>query len=436
MIRQALIGGFAVALAISTFSAGAQTPDEHASHHPGAAAPSAPVPSGMAANESVGAVPGAAGPPGPAGGGMGGMIRMMGTPPRPEAAYPVGGVNAGGAAPGGGMGAMMGEMMAPKSPSGGCMGGNCGAAAGTTPIYPSLMTLPALTPEKRAELDMLATQQTREGISRLMNGSESLDRARQAGDEAGMQQAVGLMHEALSELEAGIAARRVLTEGKAPRNLALDWFKREMNLASPVVREEPSALLGLSPLHLFTMGLLIAFAFAMLAMYFFKMRRAAALFGRLETDAESPPPGSSPPLGGAAGPSAPLGGKAPPSGQPPPTASSGSGAPAPPAAGEAAAGAPSGLPPPPAAPSASPGESSTPAATATPGVPLTAKWRDRLRVATIVSETALVRTYRLRSTSDVFLPFTFVPGQFLNVAFGIGGALVFDFVVAERAQFR
>lgn len=30
--------------------------------------------------------------------------------------------------------------------SGGCMGGDCGSGAAKTPMYPSLMTLPALTP--------------------------------------------------------------------------------------------------------------------------------------------------------------------------------------------------------------------------------------------------------------------------------------------------
>jgi len=33
-------------------------------------------------------------------------------------------------------------------------------------------------------------------------------------------------------------------------------------------------------------------------MYFFKMRRAAALFGRIEADKGSPPPGSAPELAG------------------------------------------------------------------------------------------------------------------------------------------
>ena len=151
-----------------------------------------------------------------------------------------------------------------------------------------------------------------------------------------------MMREGLDELGAGIAARRVLSEGKAPRNLALDWFKREMNLASPIAREEPRALLGVTPFHLFTMVLLIAFALAMVAMYFFKMRRAAALFGRLEPDTGPPPPGAAPPLAGAPG-AVRAGGSA--SRKPPPPSQRRP--PAPPPARSASRPAPASTPAPP-----------------------------------------------------------------------------------------
>lgn len=60
---------------------------------------------------------------------------------------------------------------------------------------------------------------------------------------------------------------------------------------------------------------------------------------------------------------------------------------------------------------------------ATSASPLTANWRGQLRIGSIVPETPGVKTFRLLpSASDRFLPFTFVPGQFLNVAFWIGGA--------------
>ena len=418
-----------------------------------------------------------------------------GTAP-PTATVPAPAAAGGSAA--GGMAGMEAGPMAPGS-SGGCQGGDCGGGAAATPLYPSLMTLPALTPEKRAEIDALASQQITEGMARLREGSESLARATQAGDHAAMQQAVGMMRESLAELEAGIAARRVLSEGKAPRNLALDWFKREMNLASPIPRDAPRTLLGIPPFHLFTIGLLIAFALAMVVMYFFKMRRAAALFGRLDPGSGPPPPGGAPPVAGPPGPSAPV---APPRGgapaptaaatpavgtpaasAPPPGASSaapgpggdaahaaekppappvGGGSPIRPATSPAAPGGrdvasiagradelwqargrPLGSPnidwlraeaeltqaaeKPPAPPSAgaSPASPAPPQAVseATAASPVTANWRGQLRVGSIVRETPSVKTFRLLpSPSGRPMPFTFVPGQFLNVAFGIGGA--------------
>lgn len=55
--------------------------------------------------------------------------------------------------------------------------------------------------------------------------------------------------------------------------------------------------------------------------------------------------------------------------------------------------------------------------------PMTANWRGQLRVGSIVTETPGVKTFRLLpSSGDGLLPFTFVPGQFLNVAFSVGGA--------------
>lgn len=55
--------------------------------------------------------------------------------------------------------------------------------------------------------------------------------------------------------------------------------------------------------------------------------------------------------------------------------------------------------------------------------PVAANWRGYLRVGSIVTETPGVKTFRLvPSSSERFIPFTFVPGQFLNVAFWIGGA--------------
>ena len=245
----------------------AQSPDEHASHHPGAV-PAAGAMSGGAPADGMSATAGAPG--------MAGMGATAGAGPSAGA---------------GGMMEGMGEMMK-----------NMGKPP-PKEFYPSLMALPELTPEKRLEVEQQSGERMRAGTMLMSQALDALDVGAQSDNYAAMHEATSLLREGVAQFDSGIAARRALAEGRAPREVALTWFKREMSLASPVARAESHSGRGLSVLHLFTMVLLVAFAFAMLAMYFFKMRRAAALFGRIEPDKKSPPPGSSPPLeGGGASP--------------------------------------------------------------------------------------------------------------------------------------
>ncbi len=322
----------------------AQTAEEHASHHPAATADVSPAAAAMPPGDK---------PPGAGMGDMGKMMEGMGKPPPKE-------------------------------------------------LYPSLMALPELTPERRREVEQQSAERMHAGTVLIGQSLDALNSGAQSGDYAAMQEAATRLREGIAQLESGVAARRALAEGRAPRDVALAWFKREMNLslgATPASH----GLLGVTPFHLFTMVLLVMFALAMLAMYFFKMRRAAALFGRIEADNGSPPPGSAPELSG---------GKPPPDDKPPPSDKPPSGDKPPPGG----TSPPEGKPP-------SGGTSSVVVSKATSAPPLTANWRGQLRVGSIVKETPSVKTFRLLpSPNDRFLPFTFVPGQFLNVAFWIGGA--------------
>ena len=142
------------------------------------------------------------------------------------------------------------------------------------------------------------------GVALLSEGLDHLAKAAEHEDYAAMQEATAQVREALARFESGLAAQRALAEGQPPRQVALHWFKSEMSLQPPQGTEVRSGSSGLSVLHYFTMALLIAFALAMLAMYYFKMRRAAALFGRIEASEGAPPPGSAPELAGAATPPA------------------------------------------------------------------------------------------------------------------------------------
>jgi len=230
----------------------AQTPEEHASHHPGAAGAAA-MPNGVGGGPGSGGMgpPAGVGPPGGMGG-MGGMMegmmKQMGVPPPKE-------------------------------------------------LYPTLMALPELSSEQRTQVEEQASERMHRGTVLMGQALDALNEGAASGDYAAMHGATTQMREGIAQLESGVAARRALAEGRAPRNVALAWFKQEMNLslaAVPVAREP----FGVTPFHLFTMVLLIVFAVAMFVLYFLKMRRAAALFGRIEADKGPPPPGSAPELGG------------------------------------------------------------------------------------------------------------------------------------------
>lgn len=221
----------------------AQSPEEHAKHHPRQAGGAAPTAGTMPA-ASPGAAVGM-------GGGMEGMETMME-----------------------GMG-----NAAPKE------------------LYPNLMSIPELTPEQREHIRLQADERMRSGVALLSEGLDRLSAATENENYPAMQEATVQVREAVGQFESGLAARRALAEGKPPRQVALQWFKSEMNLPPPQGLER-RGLSGATLLHLFTMVLLIAFALVMVAMYFFKMRRAAALFERIETDSGTPPPGSAPPLVG------------------------------------------------------------------------------------------------------------------------------------------
>ncbi|MDP3857307.1 MAG: FAD-binding oxidoreductase [Stagnimonas sp.] len=425
MAKLNLRGALATALLLIAEAAGAQADAGHLGHHPPPAAAAAPMPATPSAAQAMAPetpMPMPTTPARPAPMAMPAAVAPGMAAPAPAAApgtapaAPAMPAAAPGMAGGGMMMDMMGKMMAPASPgaaampaapapgmagmpapaaAGGCMGMGCGAGgAGTSPIYPSLMTLPALTPEKRAEIEALGNQQLSDGMGRLASSYEALNHAAQASDHAAMQQAAGLMREALGQVGSGIAARRVLTEGKSPRNLALDWFKREMSLASPIAAVAAGPTGGVRLFHFITMLSLIAFAVAMVAIYVLRMRRAAALFGRLEGGSGGPPPPPPPPADG----------------KPPPTAPSGT--------QNAPADAPAAAS---AAPKAEPAAVAADTTVDTP--PVSAKWLGQLRVGSVIVETPSVKTLRLLPSSGTgLLPFTFLPGQFLNLSLWIGGA--------------
>lgn len=242
-------------------------------------------------------------------------------------------------------------------------------------LYPSLMNLPALTPAEREDMQRLAHERMRSGEALLSSGFAALSAA--AGVDPAMQSAAAEIREGLKQFEDGLSAHLALADGKRPDGIALNWFKQNLDLEGPTPHRQWT-ILGLAPMHLIVMVLLAGFGLATIGTHFFRVRRASALLARLTTT----PPSSAPPTAPALT-MAPGAGPAPPS---------------------------SGAPP--------------PSAVAPPSASGVTRWAGALRIARIGRETAGVKTFRLVAADGGPIPFTFLPGQFLNVALAIDGSRV------------
>jgi ferredoxin-NADP reductase len=313
------------------FSAGvaSQTPDEHASHHPPVDSPASVITPSASTSASVAVTPG--------------RVGVMGTPPRGPIIAPSGGQAMPPAA--GGM-EVMGEMMR-----------QMGVPA-RKELYPALMELEVLTPAKRLEFERLARERMASGTALISRGLENLAASLAAEDFAGLQTATTQMRQGVSQFEGGVSTLSAISQGTSPQFIAMDWFKRNMDLLPPADMQPPHGIFGLSGFHYFTMFLLLASAIALIWTNLKKMQRAQTLVARLAGNGqESALPVESSPT---------------------------------------------------TVPAASP-LLSTGRAASKPN-----SWNGLLRVVRIFEETPSVRTLRLAEPGGGMIPFQHLPGQFVT----------------------
>ena len=247
-----------------------------------------------------------------------------------------------------GMGEMMRRRMGPFTPR---------------EFYPSLMRLPELSPEKRAEIKRFARQRMEDGMGILTNGRETLRVATEKNDLDGMERAAADMRAGIDRYGSGLAAFGAIEYGEGPREIALSWFRREMDLDSSGAAE-PGPIMGMTIFHASLCLLLILFASAMAWMYLLRMRRAAALLRQLSK---------------------------------PPTSSD----------------ARSGESPASQANLATRGSSSVAA--------MRAPWSGAMRIASIYAETPNVKTFRFVDPAGEAIGFHYLPGQFLTLSLEVDG---------------
>lgn len=239
----------------------------------------------------------------------------------------------------------------------------CGGAPPPSPLFPAMMAMPELTPARRLELERQAGERLVAGTAMMSDAFQRLASATQSQDAAAMQDANALVREGLAQFESGVALRGALAQDRAPHDVALEWFRKEMNLVPLTTSPAPHGLFGLSWFHYIVMSILSVFGAWMIATYFRKMRRAEALIARLT-------------------------------------------------GGRVSGGAPAAI---------SPTAESAPPVNAAVAPSKSNSWNGLLRVARIFQETATVKTFRLIDPLFGKLPFSYLPGQFLTVTVSVNG---------------
>lgn len=260
---------------------------------------------------------------------------------------------------GGGMGEMMGGMM---------------KKMGVPPkkdLYPELMDIPDMSLAQRTEISNAALLRMLNSSQEMLNSMGKLISASEKDNLKMMQNATEELKGALSQFESGLVTRRALIEGKAPRNIALKWFKKEMNLISSTPSHNTAGILGVSWFHFYMMAFLIIAFSVFLLLYFFKMRRAGQLLQELTNNERSFTEGKQ---------------------------------------------AENNLVP--TTQDDQPNKNQAPITAS--NTPLS-KFLGQLKIISIFEETSNVKTFRLADPGGVSLPFTYLAGQFMTVKVNVNG---------------
>jgi ferredoxin-NADP reductase len=244
-------------------------------------------------------------------------------------------------------------------------------------LYPTLMTMPALTAAEREAAAREAHSRMSSGLPLLVGGTDEAMRAFSAGDAVGMRDAAGRARQGLSLCESGLSSHLALGAGDPPQSVALAWFRGQMGLPLPegAAVQGATSLTTFSPGHIALMVGLALSAATLLAMQFMRMRRVESILRRTGP----PVPASLP--------------------------------------GQVALQPPSAVPPTPAPPASPVPGSAPPDDTVVPPrqSPPRRAWSGELKVAQVVRETPSIKTFRLVEPSGAALPFDYLPGQFMNV---------------------
>ena len=120
----------------------------------------------------------------------------------------------------------------------------------TTALYPTMINSSEPTLEERARMERETKLWVSEGTAMLIEGAAALTEATQKTDVTAMRLASTQIGEGLSRLESGISTSQALEQGKPPAEVALKWFKSQLNLEAKPVAFRQMRFLGMAPFQL------------------------------------------------------------------------------------------------------------------------------------------------------------------------------------------
>ncbi|WP_392536677.1 FAD-binding oxidoreductase [Legionella sp. 227] len=259
-----------------------------------------------------------------------------------------------------------GNMMAPSSASPG-PAGCCGEmATGGKPFYASLMDFPELSDEARKYIRSEAVARLGLGVQIITAIQNALHRALSTNNATAAQIALRQVRQGLSYAVSGASALQALDEAQPPPQIAITWFKREMNLGDNTNNMGNGGFREFSALHWIVMLLLVAALMMALLVQWARHRRINSLIQRLTPVGETAKPTTSN--------------------------------------------------------SPKPSAFEAPPQKTAPRAPI--RWSGILRTTAIFDEAPNVKTFRLMDPNLGQIPFTFLPGQYAIITSVINGQKV------------
>ena len=145
------------------------------------------------------------------------------------------------------------------------------------------------SPDERQRMEQHAERWMAEGKEMLKEGAAALSKSTYQSDIVAMSKASELIREGQNKLASGDSTYKTLKQGTAPDEIALKWFRSQLNLTSTTATKQPTRILGMLPFQFFVCLLMLGSTIFALTIYLRRMRRAYQLLGRLEVGERTVP---------------------------------------------------------------------------------------------------------------------------------------------------